>query len=117
MDKQDLKERTKNFALRVIKLVQSLPKTDVGRVVGNQLLRSGTAVAANYRAACRSRSKSEFIAKIGTVVEESDESCFWMEIITEVPLLKKSLVDNLYNEAREITAIMFSTRNSAIKNK
>ncbi|MFA5991208.1 MAG: four helix bundle protein [Candidatus Doudnabacteria bacterium] len=117
MDKQDLKERTKNFALRVIRLVQSLPKTDVGRVIGNQLLRSGTAVAANYRAACRARSKSEFIAKIGIVVEESDESCFWMEMIIDAPLLKKSLVENLYNEAKEITAIMYSTRNSAIKNK
>jgi four helix bundle protein len=117
MDKQELKKRTKDFALRIIKLTQALPKNDVGRVIGNQLLRAGTAVAANYRAACRARSKPEFIAKIGIVVEESDECCLWLELIIESGLMKESAVASLLKEASEITAIMFSTRNSTIKNK
>lgn len=115
MDKQDLKNRTKQFALRIIKLTQALPRNDAGRVIGNQLLRSGTAVAANYRAACRSRSKQEFVAKIGIVVEESDESCFWLEMIIDSKLMKINLVEPLLKEADEITAIMFSTKNSAGK--
>jgi len=78
MDKDQLKVRTKKFALRVIKLVNNLPKSDVGRTIGRQLLRSSNSVAANYRASCSSRSKSEFIAKVGIVVEEVDESCFWL---------------------------------------
>lgn len=76
MDKQELKQRTKTFALRIIKLAQALPKNQVARVIGNQLLRARTAVAANYRASCRARSKIEFVAKIGIVVEESGECCF-----------------------------------------
>jgi four helix bundle protein len=88
MDKQELKVRTKNFALRIIKLTEALPKNSAGRVIGNQLLRSGTAVGANYRAVCRARSKQEFIAKLGIVVEESDESCFWLELIVESGLIK-----------------------------
>ncbi len=115
MDKQDLKNRTKQFALRIIKLTQALPRNDAGRVIGNQLLRSGTAVAVNYRAACRSRSKQEFVAKIGIVVEESDESCFWLEMIIDSKLMKINLVEPLLKEADEITAIMFSTKNSAGK--
>jgi|GEM_PF-2115874 len=76
-----LKQRTKTFALRVMKLVEHLPKTNKGRVLGDQLLRSGTSVAADYRAACRSRSTAEFISKLGNVLEESDESALWMELI------------------------------------
>ena len=83
MNEQELKERTKRFALRVIALVDALPKTTAGRAIGNQLVRSGTSVGANYRAACRGRSKAEFAAKIGTVAEEADESAFWMELIME----------------------------------
>lgn len=113
MDKTELKFRTKQFALRVIKLTQALPKNSHGRVIGNQLLRFGTAVAANYRAACRARSKIEFVAKLGIVVEESDESCFWLELIIESGLMKEALVLPLLKEAQEITAIMYVTRNSA----
>ncbi len=116
MDKAELKQRTKEFALRVIKLTEALPKNNTGRVIGNQLLRCGTATAANYRAACRARSKLEFVAKIGIVLEEADESCFWLEIIIESGLLKEILVLPLLKEAQEITAIMYSTRNSASKN-
>ena len=83
MNENELKQRTKNFALRVIKLVNALPNNMAGRAIGNQLIRAGTSVAANYRAACRGRSKAEFIAKLGTVEEEADESCLWMELIIE----------------------------------
>ena len=113
MDKQELKDRTKQFALRIIKLTQTLPKNSAGNVIGHQLLRSATGTAANYRAACRARSKIEFIAKIGIVVEEADESCFWLEMIIDAKLLEENLVKDLLKEANEITAIMYSTRNTA----
>ncbi len=83
MDEVELKGRTKRFALQVMRLVGSLPKTVEGRVIANQLLRSATSVGANYRAACKGRSKSEFIAKLGVVEEEADESAYWMELIIE----------------------------------
>lgn len=117
MNKEDLKLRTKKFALRVIKLVQALPRSEAVRVIGNQMLRSGTAVSANYRAACRARSKAEFIDKVGIVVEEADESCLWLELLIESELMKFSLVEDLLKEGKELTAIMYSTRNSTIKNK
>ena len=117
MNEQELKFRTKQFALRIIKLAQALPKTDVGRIVGKQLLRCGTSVGANYRAVCRSRSTAEFVSKLGTVIEEADESCFWLEIIIEASLLKQQLVNSLLKEANEITAIMVASSNSASKRK
>lgn len=115
MDEKELKQRTKQFALRVIKLVDALPKTTVGRAIANQLMRAGTSVGANYRAACRSRSKAEFIAKIGTVEEEADESAYWMELIIESGLMKPALVHSLLQEANELVAIMASSRISASK--
>ena len=93
--------------------MKSLPKTIEGRVIGNQLIRSGTSVGANYRAACRARSKAEFIAKLGVVIEEADESAFWLEIIIESNLLKKELIKPLLNETNEIIAIMVSSAKSA----
>lgn len=105
MDSEELKKRTKAFALRVMKLVDALPNTTAGRAIGNQLIRSGTSVGANYRAACRGRSKAEFAAKVGTVAEEADESCFWMELIVEGDLLAQNLVRPLLDEANELTAI------------
>jgi four helix bundle protein len=113
MNADDLKKRTKEFALRILKLVAALPKTVQGRAIANQLVRSGTAVAANYRAACSGRSKAEFIAKLGTVEEEADESAFWLELIIEGELLKENLVTPLLNEASELTKIMASSRISA----
>lgn len=89
MKADDLKKRTKQFALRILKLVAALPNTVQGRTVGGQLARAGTAVAANYRAACRSRSKAEFIAKLGTVEEEADESAFWLELTIEGEMLRE----------------------------
>lgn len=117
MDEKELKQRTKQFALRVIKLVDALPKTTVGRAIANQLMRAGTSVGANYRAACRSRSKAEFIAKIGTVEEEADESAYWMELIIESGLIKPTLVNALLQEANELVAIMASSRISASKSQ
>jgi four helix bundle protein len=113
MNENELKQRTKQFSLRVIKLVAALPHSVQGRAIGNQLIRSGTSVGANYRAACRGRSKAEFIAKLGTVEEEADESAFWMELIIESGLMAKNLVEPLMQEANEIVAIMASSRKSA----
>jgi four helix bundle protein len=93
--------------------VAALPNTVQGRAIANQLVRAGTAVAANYRAACRGRSKAEFIAKLGTVEEEADESAFWMELIIEGGLLKQQVVESLLAEAYELTKIMASSRISA----
>jgi four helix bundle protein len=113
MNKDDLKERTKQFALRVLKLVDALPNSKSGRAIGGQLVRSGTSVGSNYRAACRGRSRAEFIAKIGVVEEEADESAFWLELIIEHKLLKESLVKALWIEASELIAIMAASRISA----
>jgi len=116
MTPEELKKRTKQFALRVIKLVLALPDTPWGRVAGHQLLRAGTAVGANYRAACRARSRAEFVAKLGTVIEEADESAYWLELIVDSALMEAKLVTELHQEADEITAIMTSSRKSAQKN-
>jgi four helix bundle protein len=113
MTEDDLKKRTKLFALRILKLVAVLPKTLAGRTIGGQLVRSGTSVAANYRAACRARSKAEFISRLGVVEEEADESALWLELIMESQLMKKALVEPLWIEADEIVAIMTSSRKSA----
>jgi four helix bundle protein len=109
----DLKARTKAFALRVMKLVASLPRSTEGRVIGYQLCKAGTSVAANYRAACRARSKAEFIAKIGVVLEEADESALWLELIIDGKILPKTKVSALWQEAEELTAIMAQSRKTA----
>jgi four helix bundle protein len=113
MNQQELKARTKQFALRVMKLRDALPRTRSGNAIGNQLVRSGTGVGANYRATCRARSKAEFIAKIGVVEEEADESGFWMELIIDGALLPEKKVSALLREASELTAIMAASRISA----
>ncbi len=113
LDIRDLKQRTKNFALRIIKLVESLPKSRTAIVLGNQLLRSGTSVAANYRAACRSRSNADFIAKMGIVEEETDESVFWIELLVDSGLVKSDLVTDLLDEGNQLTAIWVTSINTA----
>jgi len=115
MNEDDLKKRTKQFALRLIKLVAALPNSIEGRAIGNQLVRSGTSVGANYRAACKGRSKKEFVAKLGIVEEEADESAYWMELIIEGGLFESELVKPLLGEANEIVAIMAASRISASK--
>ena len=113
----DLKARTKAFALRIFKLVDALPKTTQGRVVASQIVRSGTSVAANYRAACRARSRAEFIAKIGLVEEEADETLFWLEFIMDAGLVSTARIRPLTLEADEVVAIMAASRKSAIANR
>ena len=113
MDDVELKSRTNQFALRVMKLVVALPSDAVGKTIGTQLLRSATSVGANYRAACRGRSKAEFIAKLQIVVEEADECCYWLELIIEGALLPEPKVNPLLDEANQLTAIMVASRKSA----
>jgi len=117
MNSLDLKARTKMFALRILKLTAALPDGQEARVIRNQLARSGTSVGANYRASCRARSQAEFISKIGTVIEEADESCFWMELIIEGEFLPAQKVEPLLQEANEITAIMTASRKTSEENK
>lgn len=113
MNAEELKERTKKFALRVLKLVAALPNNVQGKAIGGQLVRSGTSVAANYRAACRGRSRAEFIAKIGVVEEEADESAFWLELIIDSGLLRVGNVPPLLQEANELIRIRARSRISA----
>jgi len=117
MNASELKERTKQFALRVMRLVDALPNTPKGRAIASQLVRSGTSVAANYRAACRARSQAEFISKIGVVEEEADETALWLELIVEDKLLPKNKIASLLKEANELTAIMAASYISASRNK
>ncbi|MCX7680777.1 MAG: four helix bundle protein [Anaerolineae bacterium] len=113
MNKEELKKRTKEFALRVIRLVEALPRTSTSQVIGNQLLRSATSVAANYRAACRACSPAAFVYKLGIVEEEADESLFWLEMIVETGLMPANRVQGLLQEANELTAIFVASRKTA----
>lgn len=108
MTQEEMKSRTKDFALRIIRLVESLPNTKTGDVIGRQLLRSGTSVGANYRAACRAKSTADFINKLAIVEEEGDESMYWIELLVESNLVKLNLVENLLGEADEILSIIVS---------
>lgn len=110
---EELRERTKQFALKVIQLVRSLPRTDEARLMGRQLLKSATSVAANYRAVCRARSKPEFIAKVGIVVEEADESVFWLEMLRDSRTAPESAVIPLLKEANEVVAIFAASQRTA----
>jgi four helix bundle protein len=116
-EKDELRDRTKAFALRVIKLVNALPNTQVGRVIENQLLRCGTSVGANYRAAKRVKSTADFISKMGTVEEEADESMYWMELIVETGLVNENRISDLYQEADEILAMVVASIKTARRNK
>ncbi|HVT87800.1 MAG TPA: four helix bundle protein [Tepidisphaeraceae bacterium] len=109
MDGADLKLRTKKFALRCMKLADSLPNSHSGRTIASQLVRSGTSVGANYRAACRGRSKAEFLSKLGIVEEEADESAFWMELIVESGMKKLRVVEPLRDEADQLTRIVIAS--------
>ena len=109
MDEKILKERTKQFALHVIRLVEAMPRSQATNVIGNQLIRSATSVAANYRAACRVRSKPDFANKMGVLVEEPDESHFWLELIVDANLMSAERVKDLLQEANELTAIFVAS--------
>jgi four helix bundle protein len=116
MTEHDLKLRTKRFALDVIKFWEALPKDETCRTLGRQLLRAGTSVAANYRAVCRAKSKPDFISKFGTVLEEADESAFWVELLVEARKVPAEKARALLKEANELTAIAISSINTARKN-
>src|SRR6266516_611806 len=116
MDKRELQNRTKQFALRVLKLIDVLPRTAAGRAVANQLIRSATSVGANYRGACRARSRAEFAAKLGVALEEADESLYWLELIRDGELISPTKISLLLKEANELTAILASGRKSAKSN-
>ncbi|MCP4248363.1 MAG: four helix bundle protein [bacterium] len=105
MDETEFKARTKQFALRVIRLVESLPRGRSADVIGRQLLRSATSVGANYRAACRARSPAEFRAKMGIVEEEADESIYWIELLAESNLIAPERVVDLASEGNELVAM------------
>ena len=108
MDKSELQLRTKGFGLRILNLVRHLPHDVPGRVVAHQLTRSALSVGANYRSACRARSRAEFLSKLGIVLEEVDESGYWLEIIKDDNMLPESKVGALLQESSELTAIFFT---------
>ncbi|MBN2115948.1 MAG: four helix bundle protein [Anaerolineales bacterium] len=113
MNEQELKQRTKRFGLRMIKLVESLPSTSTARTIGNQLLRSGMSVGANYRAACRGRSKADFVAKTGISLEEADECLYWMEMLQEAGIIPNEKLKDLMKEADELVAIFTASIKTA----
>ena len=112
MNSRDLKERTMEFALRILKMVDALPKTTAGKTVGGQIARSGTSVAANYRAALRAKSDADFINKITIVLEEADESGFWIELAERAELLPSKRLKALLQESEELTKIFNATRST-----
>lgn len=116
-DNGDLKARTKSFALRIVKVVDALPATRSANVIGNQLLRSGTSVGANYRAACRARSTAEFVAKLGIVEEEADECGYWLELLIDSGLMSEKQLVELMKEADELVAITVASIKTARKSK
>ena len=117
MRPEELRDRTKAFAIRVVKMFRSLPKDTDTQVIGRQALRSGTAVGANYRAACRARSHAEFTAKIGIVVEEADETIYWLELLQETHAVKPERLESLISEAEQLTAIFTAAKETAKHNR
>lgn len=113
MDPDLFKQRTKTFALRVIRLVNALPKTCTVDVIGKQLLRCGTSVGANYRAACGAKSRADFVAKMGIVQEECDESIYWMELIVEAGIVDTERLSDLMSEAKEILSMTVASIRTA----
>ena len=117
MNPAAMKNRTKEFAKKIIELCRELPNNREGRLIGNQLFKPGTSVAANYRAACRGRSKAEFVSKLGIVLEEADETLFWLELIDEMSINGGSSVGFLRQECDEITAIIVTSIRTAKEGK
>ena len=117
MSEPDLKKRTKAFALRILKLVDALPKTTAGRALASQIVRSDTSIAANYRAACRAKSTADFIAKMGIVEEEADETLFWLELLEESKLVPAAKLTAIKQEANELIAITVVSIKTARRNR
>jgi len=110
-----LKTRTKQFALRIIRVIRSLPPGQEAKIIGHQLLRSGMSVAANYRAVCRARSRPEFLSKLAIVIEEADEAAFWLELLTDAALVSRARLRDLQSEANQLVAIFNASRTTAKK--
>ena len=117
MNEAQMKKRTKEFAKEIISLCRKLPNNREGRLIGDQIFRSGTSVASNYRAACRARSTAEFISKLSIVEEEADETLFWLEIIYEMKTFKSIALGSLMKESNEIIAIIVASIKTARKKK
>ncbi len=117
MNKDDMKHRTRLFAIRIIRLVESLPKGRTEDVLGKQLLRSGTSVGANYRASCRAKSTADFIYKMGIVEEETDESLYWMGVLIEAKIMVSKKLEPLMKEGNELLAITVASIKTAKKTK
>ncbi len=113
MKREDLAERTKQFALRIIRLVASLPKTGVANVIGYQIMKSGTSIGANYREAKRARSQADFIAKIGTCEQEADETLYWLELLSESRVVSPPQLKDLMDEANQLLAIFIASSKTA----
>jgi four helix bundle protein len=114
---RQLQDRTKAFAVRIVKAFSELPKHEAARVIGRQFLRSGTSLAANYRAACRARSAADFISKISVVTEEADETLFWLELLVKAELIKANLVEPLMKECQELLKIFSASLATAKRNR
>ena len=112
---EELRERTKAFAIRIVRLYEALPKAGAAQVMGKQILRCGTSVGANYRAACRARSRAEFISKLGIVVEEADETIYWLELLSDTGNMGAARLEELLKEAHELTAIFTASRSTSRK--
>jgi four helix bundle protein len=110
---RDLRQRTREFSLRIIRMVQAMPRNRVAGVIGDQVLRCGTSVGANYRAACRARSQAEFISKMHIVLEEADESQYWMDLLVASHVMPEAKLQNLMKEAEELVAIAVASINTA----
>ncbi len=114
---EEMRRRTKAFAYRIIKLFKALPRRPEAEIIGRQLLRAGTSVGANYRAACRGRSRSEFAAKLGIVIEEADETIYWLEMLADNEIVRAHLLKDLLREANELTAICVAARETTRSSK
>ena len=117
MDSEQLKDRTKKLAIDIIRLTDTLPKSDSTTILNRQIIRSATSIAANYRAACRARSKADFVNKLGIVEEESDETLFWLEMFIESGKVRKENIAYLYKEVNEIVAIFSASHKTAKANR
>ena len=117
MDAEEFKRRTKSFTLRIVRLVDSLPRSRTADVFARQLLRSGTSVGANYRAASRARSQADFVAKMGIVEEECDETIYWMELLVETDIVEAQRLTGLLSEAHEILSMVVASIKTARKHK
>ena len=113
MKSEEMKARTRAFGLRVIRLAESLPNTPTAKVIRNQMLRCGPSVGANYRAACRAKSRPDFVSKMGTVEEEADETIYWMELLIDAEIVKRARIADLLDEADQILSIVISSIKTA----